>query len=105
MTLPVQRAFEILLVEDNENDAFFIKRAFAASEILVNLHIVTNGDDALAFLSRKGKYDTAPVPNLIVLDLHLPGMDGQDLLIYIKSHAQFSDLKIVALSGLKLVSD
>jgi len=82
-----------------------MKVAFSKCRFLSNLNIVTDGEQALAFLNREDKHVLAPLPDLILLDLNLPRMDGRTFLRRIKSAAQFSNLKVVVLSGSRLGTD
>ena len=71
--------FTVLLVEDDLNDIFLVKRAFKLTELHVPLQVVTDGQDAISYLKGDGKYadrTAHPVPHLIVMDIHMPGMDG-----------------------------
>ena len=81
MTLPEKlRPVEILLVEDSPTDAMFAREALEYSKVCNNLHAVTDGVEAMAFLRREGKYAEVPRPDLILLDLNLPKMDGREVL-------------------------
>jgi len=99
------KKFEVLLVEDNWGDALLMKIAFEERKFLGRLNIVTDGEQALSFLNREDRYSKAPVPDLIVLDLNFPRMDGRAFLRRVKSHPRFTDLKVVVLTSSKLDSD
>lgn len=105
MNLTANKKFEILLVEDNWGDALLVKIAFREKRFYGNLNIVTNGEQALSFLNREDSYHRAPLPDLILLDLNLPRMDGRTFLRRIKSQEKFRDLKVVVLTSSKLDSD
>jgi CheY-like chemotaxis protein len=100
-----KKRFEILLVEDNLGDAIRTKIAFRKKEFSGNLNMVTDGEQALSFLNREGPFLKAPPPDLILLDLNLPRMDGRTFLRRVRSHVKFKDLKVVVLSGSQLDSD
>ena len=77
----------VLLVEDNEDDVFFMERTFEKSQMRGSLHVVRSGDDAIRYLAGEdgfGDRRRYPMPNLIFLDLKMPGMDGFDVLAWLK---------------------
>ena len=86
------RPIAILLVEDSPSDALLTREALKTSKLLNNLHVVENGVDAIAFLRREGAFASEPRPDLILLDLNLPRMDGREVLREIKAD---DDLKII----------
>ena len=86
------RHIEILLVEDSPSDALLTREALSGFKLLNKLHVVDNGVDAIAFLHREGPFASAPRPDLILLDLNLPRMDGREVLREIKAD---DDLKII----------
>ena len=71
---------DILLVEDNPNDALLLERVMEESRLRKTIHVVTSGEEALRFLHRKTPYEQAPRPRFVLLDLHLPGLSGLDVL-------------------------
>ena len=78
------KPIEILLVEDSPDDIDITKEALEESKIHNNLSIVTDGEMALNFLKKEGTYNNAVTPDLILLDLNLPKMDGREVLKWIK---------------------
>ncbi len=92
------RLVEILLVEDNPTDAFMIREAFQAGTARPNLHEVSDGREALAFLRRQGGHQGAPKPDLILLDLSLPGVNGHDVLAEIKSDPRLRRIPVIMMS-------
>lgn len=80
----IQLLKDILFVEDNLGHQDLMQIAFEENYIPHHLHIVNNGEEALNFLYRKGLYSRSPRPNLIILDLNLPRMDGKEILRVIK---------------------
>ena len=83
---------EVLLVEDSPGDVRLTQEAFRDSRKPVRLHLAADGMEAMAFLRREGIYANAPRPDLILLDLNLPKMDGREVLALIKKD---QDLKII----------
>lgn len=92
------RPVEILLVEDNPPDQDLTREAFKQGRLNNNLHVVDDGEQALAFLRREGEYGNAPRPGLILLDLNLPRMDGREVLKEIKGDAALSSIPVVVLT-------
>ena len=79
-----ERAIEVLLVEDSPGDIRLTREAFAVANGRLRLHIALDGVDAMAFLGQLGVYRDVPRPDLILLDLNLPRMDGREVLARIK---------------------
>jgi len=92
------RVAEILLVEDNEDDVFLTREAFDAARLRVNLHHVDNGEKCMEFLRKQGPYAKAPTPDLILLDLHMPIMDGREVLAEIVKDDRLKHLPVVVLT-------
>jgi CheY-like chemotaxis protein len=88
-----------LVVEDNEADVFLIVSAFRDSGVHNQLHIVTDGDAALAFLKQTGVHADAPRPDLVLLDLNLPKVDGFDVLAKMKADPRLNKIPVVIISG------
>lgn len=89
---------EILMVEDNPADIRLTKEAFKDAKMLNNLHVVNNGEDAMAFLHRHGNYVNTPRPDLILLDLNLPKKDGREVLAEIKKDPDLKRIPVVILT-------
>jgi len=94
----VGRPIEVLLVEDNPGDARLVIEAFRGSEVLHNLHTVVDGEEAMAFLHREGKYANAPLPDIILLDLNLPKKDGREVLAEIKGDTDLRRIPVVIMT-------
>lgn len=89
---------EILLVEDNPGDIRLTQEAFKDSKLNNNLSVAKDGVEALAYLRREAPYENAPRPDIILLDLNLPRMDGRELLAIIKEDAALKRIPVVILT-------
>lgn len=89
---------EVLLIEDNPGDIRLTKEALKEGRVLTNLHVVEDGQKAMTFLRRQAEYKAAPTPDLIIMDLHLPGKNGQTLLKEIKADRKLRRIPIVVLT-------
>jgi CheY-like chemotaxis protein len=89
---------EILLVEDNEDDVFLTREAFESASLRVNLRHVDNGEKCLEFLRKQGPYADAPTPDLILLDMHMPVMDGHEVLAEIVADEKLHHFPVVVLT-------
>jgi CheY-like chemotaxis protein len=89
---------QVLLVEDDPGDVLMTQEAFADYKLGNNLHVVNNGVDALAFLRNEGEYADAPMPDLVLLDLNLPRMDGREVLAAIKDDENLRRIPVVVLT-------
>jgi two-component system response regulator len=92
------QAAEILLVEDNMADVELTQYLMKQGKILVNLHVAVDGSKALAFLRREGQYADVPRPDLVLLDLNLPGKDGREVLAEMKSDPDLKTIPVVVLT-------
>ncbi|MCX6249162.1 MAG: response regulator [Bacteroidetes bacterium] len=92
------RPIEILLVEDNEGDARLAREALQDSKVINNIHHVMDGIEAMDFLYHRGRYQDAPRPDLILLDLNLPRKDGREVLEDIKKDESLKRIPVVALT-------
>jgi CheY-like chemotaxis protein len=92
------RPAEILLVEDNAGDVRLAIEALKDAKVHNNLTTVSDGASALALLRRQGKYAKSPRPDLILLDLNLPGKDGREVLSEIKADPQLRMIPVVVLT-------
>ncbi|MCX7008391.1 MAG: response regulator [Kiritimatiellaeota bacterium] len=93
------RPFEILLVEDNPGDVRLTREALRDTSISHHLHVVTDGVEAMTFLRHQGNYTGAPQPDLILLDLNMPRMDGRRVLALLKKDAKLRRIPVVILSS------
>ena len=92
------RPVEILLVEDNSGDIRLTKEALKDAKVLLNLSVVEDGEEAMAFLQKEGKYADKPRPDLILLDLNLPKKDGRKVLAEIKTDEDLKSIPVVVLT-------
>ena len=91
-------AIHILLVEDNEGDIILTMEALKAGKIRNIISIARDGEQAIQFLNKEGAYTGAERPDLILLDINLPRIDGKEVLIYIKSNPQLRSIPVVMLT-------
>ena len=98
-------AIEILLVEDNPGDVRLTREAVRDSKLINRLSTVSDGKEALAFLRREGRHADAVRPDLILLDLNLPKMDGREVLVEIKADLDFRRIPVVILSSSQCEED
>ncbi|BCR04211.1 two-component system response regulator [Desulfuromonas versatilis] len=89
---------EILLVEDNPGDIRLTQEALKEAKIFNNLHVARDGEEALAFLKRTAPFLQAPRPDIILLDLNLPKLDGREVLGEIKQDPQLRSIPVVILT-------
>jgi CheY-like chemotaxis protein len=92
------RSAEILLVEDNENDVILTGLAFKKAKLAVSLHHVQDGEKCMAFLRKEGEYAEVPTPDIILLDLNMPRMDGREVLAAISGDEKLRHLPVVILT-------
>ncbi len=88
----------ILLAEDDPDDVEFVRRAFAKVWSDCRLHVVENGEQALAFLNRAGEFAKSPVPDLILLDLNMPRKNGYEVLLEVKESESLRHIPVVVLT-------
>jgi CheY-like chemotaxis protein len=100
MTQPFegQREIEVLLVEDDPGDVLMTREAFQDYKVHNQLHVVNDGEQAMAFIRQEGEYAGRPRPDLVLLDLNLPRMDGRQVLHAIKSDPELSSIPVVVLT-------
>lgn len=90
---------DILLVEDNPADARLVREALAEGDVAAELHWVSSGEDALSFLRHSATFPNSPTPDLVLLDLNLPGLKGQEVLIEMKSDPELLCIPVVVLTS------
>jgi chemotaxis family two-component system response regulator Rcp1 len=92
------RPVRILLVEDNPGDVRLTRETLKDAKLMVDLHVVGDGVEAMAFLRQEGKYASAPRPDLVLLDLNLPKKDGREVLSEIKQDPNLRRIPVVVLT-------
>lgn len=98
MTPNRNRAIDILLVEDNPGDVRLTQEAFKEAKLRNALQVCTDGEQALAYLRREGEHAAATRPDLILLDLNLPKVDGREVLEAIKADPALRHIPVVVLT-------
>ena len=97
----VGRTAELLLVEDNYGDVLLTREAFRSAKVANNLSVAGDGEEALRMLRREGDYADHPRPDLILLDLNLPRMDGRAVLQAVKADPALRTIPVVVLTSSK----
>ena len=105
MSEPDFRPIEILLVEDNPGDVRLTLEALKGAKMHNNLSTVPDGEAAMDFLHRRGDHEDAPRPDLILLDLNLPRMNGQEVLEEIKNDRELKSIPVVILTSSQAEED
>lgn len=96
---------EILLVEDNPGDVRLVQEAFKDAKLKNRITVAKNGNEALEILHRKGQYGNALKPDVVLLDLNLPGQNGFDILAKMKGSPELAHIPVVILSGSRAEQD
>ncbi|MEW5747084.1 MAG: response regulator [Nitrospirota bacterium] len=99
------KVVDILLVEDNPGDVELIREALSEGKVRNELHVASDGVQAMQFLRREGPYAEVPCPDLILLDLNLPRMSGREVLEEIKSDPELKFIPVVVLTSSKEEED
>ncbi|WP_433056947.1 response regulator [Dactylosporangium sp. CS-033363] len=100
MTAPAESSLpiEVLLVEDDPGDVLMTQEAFEEHKVRNKLNVVQDGEEALAYLRREGRFADATRPDLILLDLNLPRVDGREVLQVIKEDQDLRRIPVVVLT-------
>lgn len=88
----------ILLVEDNEGDIILTLEALNEGKVINKISIVRDGEKAIQFLNKEGEYKHEERPDLILLDINLPRIDGKEVLVYVKTNEQLKSIPVVMLT-------
>lgn len=92
------RPMQLLLVEDNPGDVRLTKEALKAGEVVVNLNVARDGVEAIDFLRKQGSFQSAPDPDLILLDLNLPRKNGREVLSEIKNDPTLKKIPVLVMT-------
>ena len=96
---------KILLVEDNPSAILLTKHAFKSSKLINNFMVAEDGEKALQILFKEGDYTDAPTPDLVLLDLNIPKIEGREVLKTIKESDKLKRIPVVIMSGSKAERD
>ena len=105
VTEPSVRTMQILLIDDNPADVELTRQCFLESRISNEVHAAFNADMAFAFLNRTGSFANAPRPDLVLLDLNIPGIDGREILAGIKGNPEWQTIPVIVLTTSDADSD
>lgn len=93
-----QKAIDVLLVEDDPGDVLMTREAFAENKVANRLAVVSDGVKAMAYLRKEDPYGDVPTPDMVLLDLNLPRMDGREVLAAMKSDPELRRIPVVVLT-------
>lgn len=96
---PNSEPFVILVGEDQQTDGFFLQESARRLKTLTSMHVVVSGQEVLDFLKREGGHASAPRPDIILLDINMPGKNGHEVLREIKGDPEMANLPVIMLSG------
>jgi CheY-like chemotaxis protein len=99
------RPIEVLIVEDNQADSHLTTTALRDARIANEVHVVEDGEEAMAFLNQQGAYGSALRPDLVLLDLNLPKKDGFKVLEEMRADAHLKNIPVIVFSGSDRASD
>lgn len=104
----IKPGFRLLMVDDSPDDIFFVQKALEESGVGQFFHAVSDGKEAIAYLRAEGKFadrQKYPFPNVLLLDLKMPGMNGFDILRWLQNHPECKVIPSIAFSSSYLESD
>ncbi len=93
------KPIHVLIIEDNPADVDLMKESLEASKLHIELSVMTDGAESIEFLNCRGPYESVRHPDLILLDLNLPGKSGQEVLAEIKQHQNLKRIPVVVLTS------
>jgi len=94
-----ERAIEVLLIEDNPADVYLMMMALRDGRVKAHVHVVNDGEEALSFLNKQKDFRNSPRPDIVLLDLNLPRIDGHEVLASLKADPELSDIPVVVISN------
>lgn len=97
-TVPNETPIELLLIDDDDKDIFLTKRAFKKSIIPSQVQVAKNGEEGLALLRRESPFEDAARPDLILLDLNMPRMNGHEFLEIVKADDDFKSIPMIVMT-------
>jgi len=100
-----QKDINILLVEDNRGDVVLIKESFKEISLGFKLNVVEDGEEAVSYIEKRGKYSGIDTPDIVILDLKLPKKDGFEVLREIRENNEVSGMPVIILSSSDLERD
>lgn len=100
-----EQVVEILLIEDNEGDVRLTREALKDGRLRNRLNVVSDGEQALTYLRRQAPFEDAPRPDLILLDLNLPRLDGREVLAAVKNDPQLKQIPVCVLTSSRAERD
>ena len=96
--MPDSKRIQILLVEDDPDDVLLASEGLRMLKIENDLHLAMDGEEAMDFFLRRGRFEDAPVPDLVLLDLNLPKKDGREVLAEIKADSDLCRIPVIVLT-------
>lgn len=99
------REVDVLLVEDNPGDVRLTREAFEQARLRTELHVVRRGEEALDYLNQQGNYENATQPDIVLLDLNLPGLNGLEVLEEIRETPELKTIPVIILTSSKSEED
>jgi CheY-like chemotaxis protein len=105
MMMTTGRVLSVLLVDDDEGDLLMIQEALDSGTAAHEIHVAHDGQEALDFLRRQGRFGDAPRPDLVLLDLNMPRMDGRQVLAAVKVDQELRKIPIVVLTTSRAPAD
>lgn len=96
--MTVTKPVKILLIEDNEGDIYLTQEAFKEGKLNNELSIARDGEEAIRYLMKEGPFFNAPTPDMILLDINLPKINGKEVLGMIKNHPLLKTIPVVILT-------